>query len=102
MQAVAEYDDGTFQARMTGAFRSHYIIDANILSNYNNYGIFSKSTFNLDASMSYKYNEQLMFTFDAINITNQASNIYADKYAERAYQYHETGPVYYAGVKYSY
>lgn len=96
------YDDGTFQARMTGAFRSHYIIDANILSSYNNYGIFSKSTFNLDASVSYKLNEQVMFTFDAINITNQASNIYADKNAKRSYQYHETGPVYYAGVKYSY
>ncbi|MDE2181988.1 MAG: TonB-dependent receptor [Alphaproteobacteria bacterium] len=96
------YDDGTLQARVTGAFRSHYLINSNIASNNNNYGIFSKSTFNLDASASYKFSEELMFTFDALNLTDQASNIVADKYAQRSYQYHKTGPVYYLGVKYTY
>lgn len=96
------YDDTVFQARITGAFRSHYLINSNIASNNNNYGIYSKSTFNLDASTSYKYNESVMFTFDAINLTSQGSNIYADKYAQRAYQFHKTGPVFFAGVKYTY
>lgn len=100
--ATIYYDDNIFQARATASFRSHYIIDANILSNYNNYGIFVQSTFNLDASMSYKYNDNLMLTVDALNLTNQASNIYADEYAQRSYQYHETGRVFYAGVKYTY
>ncbi len=96
------YDDGTFQARMTGAFRSHYLINSNIASNNNNYGIWSKSTFNLDASVSYKYDEHMMLTFDGLNLTDQASDIVADYYAQRAYQYHKTGPVYYLGVKYTY
>lgn len=96
------YDDQVFQARVTGAFRSHYLFNNNIASNNNNYGIYSDSTFNLDMSASYKYNESLMFTFDAMNLTNQASNIYADKYAKRAYQYHETGTNLYLGVKYTY
>ncbi len=100
--ATVYYDDSTFQARLTGSFRSHYIIDANILSNYNNYGIFVKSTFNLDGSASYKLNDHLMFTFDALNITNQAVNIYADQFAQRSYQYHETGRVLYLGAKYTY
>ncbi|MBU6299337.1 MAG: TonB-dependent receptor [Alphaproteobacteria bacterium] len=100
--ATVYYDDTIFQARLTAAFRSHYIIDANILSNYNNYGIFVKSTLNLDASASYKMDENFMFTFDALNLTNQATNIYADKYAQRSYQYHETGRVFYVGVKYNY
>jgi len=43
-----------------------------------------------------------MFTVDAMNLTNQASNIYADRYAKRAYQYHVTGRVFYLGVKYTY
>ncbi|MDR3527995.1 MAG: TonB-dependent receptor [Rhizomicrobium sp.] len=96
------YDDEVFQARLTGAFRSHYLIDPNITTNYNNYGIFVKSSFNLDASTSYKVNEKLMFTFDAMNLTNQASNIYADKFAQRSYQFHKTGQVFYFGVKYNY
>jgi iron complex outermembrane recepter protein len=100
--ATVYYDDSVFQARMTAAFRSHYIVDANILSNYNNYGIFVKPTFNLDASTSYKVSENLMFTFDAMNLTDQAVNIYADKYAQRSYQYHETGRVFYIGAKYTY
>lgn len=96
------YDDTVFQARVTGAFRSHYLINANIASNNNNYGIYSKSTFNVDASTSYKYSDAVMFTFDAINITNQASNIYADKFAQRSYQFHKTGRVFFAGIKYTY
>ena len=91
-----------FLARVTAAFRSHYIIDPNILTNYNNYGIFVKSTLNVDASSSYKLDENLTFTFDALNLTNQASNIYADKTAQRAYQYHKTGRVFYIGAKYNY
>ena len=100
--ATVYYDDSIFQARMTASFRSHYIIDANILSNYNNYGIFVKSTLNVDASASYKLDENMMFTFDALNLTNQASNIYADETAQRSYQYHVTGRVFYIGAKYTY
>ena len=96
------YDDQVFQARIAGSFRSHYLVDPNIATNYNNYGIFVKSTFNVDASASYKLNESLMFTFDAMNLTNQASNIYADKNAQRSYQFHKTGQVFYLGAKYTY
>lgn len=96
------YDDEVFQARVSGAFRSHYLIDPGIATNYNNYGIFVKSSFNVDASTSYKVNEKLMFTFDAMNLTNQASNIYADQYAQRSYQFHKTGQVFYIGAKYNY
>lgn len=100
--ATVYYDDTVYQARVTAAYRSHYILDANILSNYNNYGIFSASTLNIDASASYKMEDGLMFTFDALNLTNQASNIYADRDAQRSYQYHETGRVFYIGAKYTY
>jgi len=96
------YDDGTLQARVTGSLRSHYLLDPNIITNYQNFGIFVKGTFNLDASASYKWGENLVFTFDALNLTNQASNIYLDQYAQRSYQYHKTGSVYFLGVKYTY
>ena len=100
--ATVYYDDTVFQARVTAAFRSHYIIDPNVLTNYNNFGIFVKSTLNWDASASYKLDDNLMFTFDALNLTNQASNIYADQTAQRAYQYHKTGRNFFIGAKYTY
>lgn len=96
------YDDGIFQARVTGAVRSHYLLDPNIITNYQNFGVFVKGTFNLDASASYKLDENLEFTVDALNITDQASNIYLDKTAVRSYQYHKTGRVFFVGVKYIY
>jgi iron complex outermembrane recepter protein len=100
--ATIYYDDNTYQARLTASSRSHYLIDPNIASNYNNYGIWVKGTFNLDASASYKMDDNLMFTLDAINLTNQASNIYADEFAQRSYQFHKTGQVFYIGAKYTY
>jgi outer membrane receptor protein involved in Fe transport len=57
---------------------------------------------NVDASVSYKLDENFMFTFDALNLTDQASNIYADETAQRSYQFHKTGRVFYIGVKYTY
>ena len=100
--ATIYYDDTVFQARATAAFRSHYLVDPNIGTNYQNFGIWAAGTLNLDAAASYKWDDNLMFTVDAMNLTNQGSNIYADRYAKRAYQYHETGRVVYLGVKYTY
>jgi TonB-dependent receptor len=96
------YDDGTFQARVTAAFRSKYLIDPNITTNYQNFGIFVKSSLNVDAAASYKLNDNLMFTVDALNLTNQASNIYADAFAKRNYAYAEVGRTFYVGAKYTY
>jgi TonB-dependent receptor len=94
------YDDNVFQVRVTGAFRSHFLSDETV--NTGNLGIYSRSTFNLDASASYKFGESLMFTLDAINLTNQAMEVYTDATYQRPYAYHETGRVFFAGVKYTY
>jgi TonB-dependent receptor len=100
--ATVYYDDTVFQARLTGAFRSHYLIDSSTLTVYNNQGIFGTATFNLDASASYKLDENIMITLDALNLTNQATDIRADKTALRAYEYHVTGREFFAGFKFTY
>jgi iron complex outermembrane recepter protein len=102
LNTTVYYDDTVFQARLTGAFRSHFLINPAILTNYNNYGIYNRATFNLDASSSYKYDDHIMITLDALNLTDQAAEIVSDLYAQRQYQYHETGRVFYLGVKYTY
>jgi TonB-dependent receptor len=95
------YDDTVFQARVTGAYRGRYLVNSNIGSNNNNYGIWSKATFNLDAQVSYKYNENFLFFVNGMNLTDQATDIVADRFAERSYVYHKTGRVFYIGVKYT-
>jgi TonB-dependent receptor len=94
------YDDSVFQARVTANFRSHYMIDAGI--NTLNKGTFSHNALNIDASASYKYSENIMLMFNALNLTNQAMDIYVDSTAKRTDIYHKTGAVFYAGVKYTY
>ena len=94
------YDDTVFQARMTASFRSHFMIDQTV--NSNNVAAYSASTFNLDMSASYKWSDELMLTFDALNLTGQPMNVYNDPTFKRPYIYHQTGRVLYAGVKYTY
>ena len=98
--ATLYYDDQTFQARITTAFRSKYALTTAV-SNGNN-GNYMRSALNVDMSASYKIDENFMVTFDGMNLTNQPMNIYTDKYAKRLYEYKETGRVYYVGVKYTY
>ncbi len=44
----------------------------------------------------------MLITLDALNLTDQAAEIISDLYAQRSYQYHETGRVFYLGLKYTY
>ena len=56
----------------------------------------------VDASASYKYNDNLMITFDALNITNQHQYQYVDSVGKRLSVDHSTGAEFYLGVKYTY
>lgn len=94
------YDDTVFQARVTGSFRSHYMVDQSV--NSNNVAAYSAATLNVDMSASYKWTDELMLTFDGLNLTGQAMNVYNDPTFKRPYVYHQTGRVFYAGVKYTY
>jgi iron complex outermembrane recepter protein len=96
------YDDTVFQARMSVAYRSHYFMT--LPGSYNDYEA-GNDTFNVDASASYKFSENLMITFDALNITNQRQQQYTGYYdSSNKYMYvnHQTGTDFYIGVKYDY
>lgn len=94
------YDDQVFQARVTANFRSHYMINSG--SNTLNLGTFTGSSLNIDASASYKLDENLMFTLDALNLTNQGTSFLVDSFTMRTNYIHKTGSVFFAGVKYTY
>lgn len=94
------YDDGVFQARVTGAWRSKYIAGINP-GNLNDQ-LVTDSTMNFDFSSSYKLNENLTFSLEGINLTNQVQNQYTDSIGKRPYNMHQTGREVYVGVRYSY
>ena len=100
--ATLYYDDGRFEARSSASFRSHYIPQSGVNPGNLNDFIVNSSTLNIDASASYKINDNLTATFDAINLTNQQTFQYADSVGQRLYYNHYTGRNFFLGVRYSY
>jgi len=94
------YDDSVFQARVAGSFRSKYIVSINPGSL--NDQLINAPTFNLDFSSSYKWNDSLTFSLEAVNLTNQGQNQYTDSIGQRPYVLHYTGREFFAGVRYTY
>nr|WP_243846278.1 TonB-dependent receptor [Rhizomicrobium palustre] len=96
------YDDTVFQARVSASYRSHYFMS--LPAQYNDYEA-SDDTFNVDASASYKVNDHIMVTFDALNLTNQHQKQYTGYFdSSNKYMYvnHMTGTDYYLGIKYDF
>ena len=98
--ATLYYDDTVFQARISAAFRSKFLISSTL--NTLNLGTYSSSQLNVDASATYKWSENFTFTLDALNLTNQAMDIYVDRDTQRTNIYHKTGRLVMLGLRYSY
>ncbi len=96
------YDDGHLEVRGTASFRSHYIPQGGVNPGNLNDFLVNSSTLNIDASASYKIDENFTVTFDGINLTNQQTFQYADSVGQRLYYNHYTGANYFLGVRYSY
>ena len=100
--ATVYYDDQVFQARLSAAFRSKYIPNGGINPGNLNDETINSSTFNLDASSSYKYDDNFTLTFDALNLTDQAQFQYVDSIGARLYYWHTTGREYFVGLRFNY
>ncbi|MBN9588744.1 MAG: hypothetical protein BGN85_08595 [Alphaproteobacteria bacterium 64-11] len=98
--ATLYYDDNVFSLRSTASFRSKYLASINP-GNLNDV-IVNAASLNIDASASYKINENFTATFDAINLTNQPTYQYADSVGHRLYYWHQTGRNFFVGLRYSY
>ena len=96
------YDDGTLEVRGTASFRSKYIPNGGVNPGNLNDFLINPSTFNVDASASYRINDSFQVTFDAINLTNQPSTQLADSVGQRLYYNHYTGSNYFLGLRYTY
>ncbi|HWY66121.1 MAG TPA: TonB-dependent receptor, partial [Rhizomicrobium sp.] len=100
--ATLYYDDSVLEVRGTASFRSKYIPQGGVNPGNLNDFLVNGSTLNIDASASYKIDDNFTVTFDGINLTNQASFQYADSVGQRLYYNHFTGSNYFVGLRYTY
>jgi len=94
------YEEGPFQARVSLNYRDKYLTAVP-----SSYGIdvsgVKASTF-VDFSTSYKWGENLTFSIEGINLTNEPTVSFTDSEAERLSDYFQSGRQFYAGVRYAF
>ena len=100
--ATLYYDDSVLEMRGTASFRSKYIPAGGVNPGNLNDFLINPSTLNIDASASYKIDDNFTVTFDGINLTNQSSTQLADSIGQRLYYNHYTGSNYFLGLRYAY
>ncbi|WP_229466512.1 TonB-dependent receptor [Pseudoduganella plicata] len=94
------YDDNRFSARLTGAYRSAYL---QVVPAQNNNDVQGKNeTFNVDLSLSYKWNDNLEFTFEGVNLTNEATDQFVGRARNSVMVYNVTGREYLLGARYKF
>jgi iron complex outermembrane receptor protein len=101
--ATLYYDDSVFEARISAAFRSKFLVSQGPTSGLSiNDSQIQASTFNLDASTSYKIDDNFSVDVQALNLTNQGLYQYNDSVGKRPLAYYTTGREYFAGIRYAY
>jgi len=94
------YDDHTFQARISAAFRSKSVLAVN--PGYNNDLTYNAPYVEYDASASYKITDNIELTFQAINLFNEPVVTYYDTVGQRTDDDDFFGREFYLGVHYTY
>jgi iron complex outermembrane receptor protein len=93
------YEEGPFQARVSAAYRSGYLMSFPGGNGNSEEGM--NETVNVDASMSYAMSDNLTLSLEAINLTD----VYNDRYVDvldRASDYRHTGRQLSVGLRWKY
>ncbi|MGI4842179.1 MAG: TonB-dependent receptor [Janthinobacterium lividum] len=98
--ATFYYDDGKFSARVSGAKRSSFLTR---VPGQNNNDVEGKNeTFNVDVSLSYKWNEKLEFTLEGVNLTNEPNDQFISRARNSVVVNNVTGREFLAGLRYKF
>ncbi|MBP6626618.1 MAG: TonB-dependent receptor [Arenimonas sp.] len=98
--ATLYYEGERFGARVSAANRSDYLTTVPGRNNNNVEG--TKGTTTIDASASWKFNEQLEFSIEGLNLTDEYNDQWVDSVGDRPSVYHHTGRQYFVGVRYKF
>ncbi len=97
--ATLYYEDGPFQARVSLAHRSQYLLSFPGANGNSEEGV--NDTTNIDASMSYEFTPNLTFSLEGINLTDAYTDRYVDV-TNRVSDYRHTGREIAVGLRWKY
>jgi iron complex outermembrane receptor protein len=98
--ATLYFDNGTWSARVSGAYRSPYL--TNVPGQNLNDVEGTKQTINVDFASSWNVTENVQLTLEALNLTNQFQYQYVDTNGNRMNFYHQQGRDYLVGARYKF
>ncbi len=99
--AVLYYEDKTWSARVTGAYRSRYLTmvpGQEVGTDADGFN----ATFNLDVSIQYNINPHFRVLLEGANLTDQYESEFNDTSRNLVYYYHHTGREILLGARYQY
>ena len=98
--ATLYYDDGRFSARVSAAHRQTFL---QRVPGQNNNDVEGKNgSTNVDASVSYRWNKNVQFVLEGVNLTNEVNDQFISRQRNSAVVYSVTGREYLAGVRVSF
>jgi iron complex outermembrane receptor protein len=98
--ATLYYDDGRFSARVSAAHRQSFLTR---VPGQNNNDVEGKNeSTNVDASISYRWNKNVQFILEGVNLTNEVNDQFISRARNSAVVYSVTGREYLAGVRVSF
>jgi TonB-dependent receptor len=107
--ATLYFENDRFGARVSAAYRGPYLTTVpgrNLIvptgSTSDRYVEGTNSTLNIDFSSSYKLNDNLEFTLEALNLTDEYQDQYVDGQANLLSYYHHQGRQYLAGARFKF
>jgi TonB-dependent receptor len=98
--ATLYYDDATFSARASLAYRSDFLTEGP--TSQGNLWAYTEPSTRLDASTSYNVNEHLKVSLEALNLTNTPNASRVDIDAERRGTYTQYGRTFMLGARVTY
>ncbi len=98
--ATLYYENGPFEARISGVSREEYITLVPAQSGNDVEG--KADTFNVDFSASYDLNDNFSLTFEALNLTDQFDERWIATARHNNLNYEHTGREFVLGVRYKY
>jgi iron complex outermembrane receptor protein len=101
--ATLYYEDGGFSIRTSAAYRDRYLTgvpaaNAPMIQDADG----TNETLNLDLSASYKLNDRLTVSLEALNLTDEANDQFTDTTSDRVVVYTHTGRQLFVGARYKF
>lgn len=98
--ATVYYDNGTFSARVSAAYRDEYLTTVPGRNGNDVEG--TADTLNVDFSSSWSLTDALEVSLEALNLTDEFEDQWVDSVGDRASYYHHTGRQYFLGARYKF